>query len=487
LTAGGVATDANGALSGSGLTKTGTGTYVLAAGSPTAVSAALAALTFTPTAHQVTPGQAVTTGVTIAVSNNGGTPVTNTATSIVATAVNDAPAINGVASSKSTNDETPITPFTGATITSPDVGVTETVKILVSTDGWATETDANGVFTGSGLTKTGAGSYTLTGSPAAVTAQLQALAFTPTAHQVTPGQTTTTGVIVLDYQGNQSVGVASYVNVTAVNDAPKITGTLGGQVTSDYLPIKPFSTAVISDVDVGVTDGLTITLKNASGAATDANGSLSGSGLTKTGTGTYTLSGAPGTLTQQLQALSFTPTQHEVGAGATVTTSFTLAATQNVGGTTTSATDTTTSVTTTALNYINGSGLGASLLFGTSGADVINAFGSFNTIYGNGGNDYINATSGGYNTFVLPAAGSGFETISGFSEGNGDIINLLTPLQAAGWNVLQPVGNYLKVTNSGSTTTLSIAAGGSGSGVALAVLTGAGGYALPDLQSHLVL
>ncbi len=52
-----------------GLTKTGTGTYILAAGTPSAVTTALDALVFTPTAHQVAPGSTITTGMTLSVSD----------------------------------------------------------------------------------------------------------------------------------------------------------------------------------------------------------------------------------------------------------------------------------------------------------------------------------------------------------------------------------------------------------------------------------
>jgi hypothetical protein len=52
LTNGGIATDADGTLSGTGLSQTGTGTYTLVAGSAAAATAELQALTFTPTAAQ---------------------------------------------------------------------------------------------------------------------------------------------------------------------------------------------------------------------------------------------------------------------------------------------------------------------------------------------------------------------------------------------------------------------------------------------------
>jgi hypothetical protein len=43
---------------------------------------------------------------------------------------------------------------------------------------------------------------------------------------------------------------------------------------------------VISDVDTGVTDSLAITVTGGA-TATDPNGTLSGSGLSKTGAGAY--------------------------------------------------------------------------------------------------------------------------------------------------------------------------------------------------------
>ncbi len=79
-----------------GLTKTGTGTYTLAAGTPSAVTTALDALIFAPTAHQLAPGGTITTGMTLSVSDGIiGSPVADTATTVVATAINDAPAITG--------------------------------------------------------------------------------------------------------------------------------------------------------------------------------------------------------------------------------------------------------------------------------------------------------------------------------------------------------------------------------------------------------
>ena len=144
----------------------------------------------------------------------------------------------------------------------------------------------------------------------------------------------------------------------------------------------------VTDPDMGVQESLTITLTGSGNTPTDANGTLAGAGLTKTGTGTYALAAAnPAALSAELDALTFTPTQAEVAAGQTVTTGFTLAASQTAGGSTATSTDSKTTVTATALKYINGPANGHAVLIGTPGADVITAHGMGNAIFGEGGDD----------------------------------------------------------------------------------------------------
>ena len=91
-----------------------------------------------------------------------------------------------------------------------------------------------------------------------------ALVFTPTAHQVVPGGsvTTTFTIAATDTAGGTSSNSTTTVVATAVNDPPVIAGAVPGQATTDEATFSPFSGVSISDVDVGQTETVTVTLSN---------------------------------------------------------------------------------------------------------------------------------------------------------------------------------------------------------------------------------
>jgi hypothetical protein len=92
---------------------------------------------------------------------------------------------------------------------------------------------------------------------------------------------------------------------------------------------------------------------------------------------------------------------------------------------------------------------------------------------------------GGNETFVLPVAGNGTDTITGFTETNGDVLDLRPALAATLWNgMAATLANYLKVTDSGGSTILSVTPNGIGAGTVIATLSGAGNLGLSDLLSH---
>ncbi|MCQ8242388.1 Hint domain-containing protein [Rhizosaccharibacter radicis] len=111
---------------------------------------------------------------------------------------------------------------------------------------------------------------------------------------------------------------------TGQGTLPTISGLPGQEDGQDNASIAPFATVVVSDPD-SATSAL-ITLTGSDGLPTDANGRLSGAGLTRTGTGTYTLATTmPDKLSALLQKLSFTPATGTGPAGGTTSTGIRLA------------------------------------------------------------------------------------------------------------------------------------------------------------------
>ena len=256
--------------------------------------------TYTPTVTGLTTGQSDTDTFTDTITDPAYGPQNTTPTITIDGVTQPISASQTAASPEAIADRQTAHPFAGVTITDPNGGQTETATVTLSS---STAGVTGTLSDAAGGTVTGS-SYTVSGSASTVAADLDALVFTPTAHQVAPGATVSTTITaaIRDSAGERTA-LANTVNATAANDAPTITGTVAGQTTAETATIKPFATAVVADVDTGVQDSLTITLSN------PANGTLSGTGLTAGATaGSYSLAAAaPATLTAELQALIFTP------------------------------------------------------------------------------------------------------------------------------------------------------------------------------------
>ncbi len=134
--------------------------------------------------------------------------------------------------------------------------------------------------------------------------------------------------------------------VSGTGTVPVISGLPASESGNDATVLVPFGNVTVTDADTATTTSATITL-SFNGAATDADGVLSGAGLTKTATGTYSLAfTSPANLTAELKALKFTPTAHQVGVGSTVATAFDLSINDTDGSTSASTTLTVTAVAT---------------------------------------------------------------------------------------------------------------------------------------------
>jgi hypothetical protein len=321
----------------------------LVTGDPTFATSLLKRLVYKPPTLQNGQSAALTAKVTVA--DTGNTPQTDP-TTIVIDAISP-PAINGTVANApvSATPGNTIRPFATTTIMDTNFAYsakdTATIKI---TDGGAL-TDADGLLTGPGLSKTPGtvGTYTLSNADYAYTIgyELQNLVFTPAA--VTAGQTRTTA-FELDVNDAKAGLTTTDTKTSVLQFGPAVTpiiaGTLAGQTVVAGSAIKPFTSVSISDGNTTPSDTVTIRLLNSNGTATDANGTLSGTGLTETaaGSGVYTLAaGSPATINSELNALTFTPAALPNGQ-TSVTTRFELSV-ADAGQTTT---DNATTVTETA-------------------------------------------------------------------------------------------------------------------------------------------
>jgi len=185
-----------------------------------------------------------------------------------------------------------------------------------------------------------------------------------------------------------SVTVNAAVSVNGVADpkdpialetvtAPSIAGTVANQPIASGATLRPFATVQVNDVNFGYSAKPLASIRiTDNGVATDADGLLTGPGLSKIGVGTYTITSPYSFgLQSNLANLVFTPAA--VGAGATRTTGFELYVNDAAAGLATD--DTTTSVLTIGTPLT----LTPPLIAGTSGTQTVapgNAISPFNGI-----------------------------------------------------------------------------------------------------------
>ena len=298
-------TGSGGTLSGTGLTGGAGGVYTLT-GTAATVTSELDALSFAPKAGS--PGTSSTTNFQLSdLSSAYATATVNTTTSVVDTdpAVAVAPTITGTVAGRATTSEAAVKPFSGVTIADANSGASDTLTITV--------TGAGGTLSGTGLTGGAGGVYTLTGTAATVTSELDALSFAPKAGS--PGTSSTTNFQLSDL--SSAYATATLNTTTSVVDTDPavagrrtITGTVAGRATTSEAAVKPFSGVTIADANSGASDTLTITV-------TGAGGSLSGTGLTGGTGGVYTLTGTAAAITSELDVLSFVPKAGSPGTSST--------------------------------------------------------------------------------------------------------------------------------------------------------------------------
>ena len=231
----------------------------------------------------------------VATDHSGGTLVT-------ATDINgDFPPFISGTGTVAGDDHTPLSPFSGVTVSDLVAGQTITVTLTQSSLLNGTLSNLSG-----GSYDPTHGIYTVTGTTAAVTAALDGLTFTPMEYQVAPGQTVSTVFNLSATDGVMtSTAVATTVDITALNDPPSISGV--ATLVEGYwnVPLNPFPTATVTDPDLGATETVTFAVSNPSLSSLSL--SMSGMTLTQTGPGTYSLSaGTPAQVTSAIDALQLT-------------------------------------------------------------------------------------------------------------------------------------------------------------------------------------
>ncbi len=312
-------------------------------GLATAVTGDLRALVFTPAA--VTLGQSVTTGFTISSTDTLGLSVSDQTTTVDAVG---GPAISGTTANQTVSALSTISPFATVTL-ADDASQTETVTITLT--GTGTLAEAHG-HSGGFTFDAAHGIYVDSGSATTVTADLDALVFTPATGSA--GHSVTTGFSI---SSTDTAGLSVSDHTTTVDavGGPAISGTMSGQVFNGYNTADPFAGATIGD-DAGQTETVTITLTGP-GSLTEASGYPGGFSFNLV-SGVYTDSGTTAQVNNDLQALVFTP---EVGSpGVSITTGFSIGDTDTIGLT---AADSTTSVV-----AVGGPGIGGTVAHQTISA-----------------------------------------------------------------------------------------------------------------------
>ncbi|PJE53347.1 DUF4347 domain-containing protein, partial [Marinomonas sp. BSi20584] len=158
-------------------------------------------------------------------------------------------------------------------------------------------------------------------------------------------------VIAEDDEGTpnlqSSVTKVDVTTIAPANQAPTISGAAASQGVNDNATASPFSNITLADADEDAVS-ITVALDTAAKGVFTAD-SLTASGFTDAGSGSYTLASTSlSTAQAALRALVFDPADNRVAVGSTETTTFTI--TVNDG--TTNATNSTTTVVSTSINDV---------------------------------------------------------------------------------------------------------------------------------------
>ena len=190
----------------------------------------------------------VVTGHVQVVVHETGSDRSMTTVSVHVLGRNDIPVILNTPPNLPLTDKQTSTPFTGITFIEVDEQTHEAVDVGVALDA-----AAKGMLTNLGsFVSQGGGRYSLTNVTAAyATTQIRNLRFIPTENRITvpTWEDTRFTVKITDNKSVPVLDTQTVVRVTAVNDAPVISGARAGQTVYAATAIRLFSSVTIQEVD----------------------------------------------------------------------------------------------------------------------------------------------------------------------------------------------------------------------------------------------
>jgi VCBS repeat-containing protein len=321
-------------------------TYSMTGNSVSATDA-LQSLRFRPAPNRIVgTSETVTFNIVIKDSVSGDVLKDDISLTLTVTPANDAPTILGSNPEIRIDDDQTATPFATINVADPDEGGAQQITVSVTLIGEDPDTNTPRAGGGtlapdpaapaiSGVTFTSTGTapditYQIVGSPANVTAFLQALVFTPTPDRNAIGQRETIRftIIANDNKGGSAQNQNATVIVTSVNGAPQITGV--PPLSQQPFPVPasgngmamPFAALAVTDEE-DIT--FTITLDDA------AKGTLDTTDFAEASAGVYTMTGTPSEVTAALKALVYTiDPGYAFPSGQPGLTTFSLAAADSI-------------------------------------------------------------------------------------------------------------------------------------------------------------
>jgi hypothetical protein len=275
---------------------------------------------------------------------DGTTGVATTApTGYVAPAAYVAISMTPTTRTVSTTDTAAVSPFAGIVISDTNSGQTETARVSLSATANGALSDPNSSTDGSTIAS---GVLTVSGTATAVATDLDAIRFTPTQNQVATGSAVTTTVTVgITDTAGETTSATSTITATQAASAISVSPSTRVSSTTDTTACIPFASLVITDPNTGQTETAHVSLSStANGTLSDPNSSTDGSTVAS---GVITVAGTATGVAADIDGIKFTPTQNQVSAGLSVTTTIT-AGISDTAGETTSATATVTATQVTS-------------------------------------------------------------------------------------------------------------------------------------------